>query len=73
MSPHPPTVDKSEYMVGSYSARANEYDFLTSTEEAPKGLIARGTYTIKSLFTDDDKHEHLAWEWNLNITKDWKD
>lgn len=66
-------VDKSDYMVGSYGPRENEYDFLTSTEEAPKGLIARGNYSIKSKFTDDDKHDHLSWEWNLNITKDWKD
>lgn len=66
-------IDKSEYMVGSYGPRTAEYDFLTSTEEAPKGLIARGNYSIKSKFTDDDKHDHLSWEWNLNITKDWKD
>lgn len=67
------TVDKSDYMVGSYGPRAPEYDFLTTVEEAPKGLLARGNYVIKSKFTDDDKHDHLSWEWNLNIKKDWKD
>ncbi|XP_053711984.1 rho GDP-dissociation inhibitor 1-like [Synchiropus splendidus] len=64
-------IDKSEYMVGSYCARADEYDFLTTAEEAPTGLLARGNYVIKSKFTDDDKHDHLTWEWNLNIKKDW--
>ncbi|XP_056135799.1 rho GDP-dissociation inhibitor 1-like [Lampris incognitus] len=66
-------IDKTDYMVGSYGPRPNEYDFLTSLEEAPKGMLARGTYNIKSKFTDDDKHDHLSWEWNLNIKKDWKD
>lgn len=72
---HPPvlTVDKSDYMVGSYGPRPAEYDFLTTMEEAPKGVLARGNYVIKSKFTDDDKHDHLSWEWNLNIKKDWKD
>jgi len=68
----PSTVDKSNYMVGSYGPRAAEYDFLTTTEEAPRGLMARGNYDIRSKFTDDDKHDHLSWEWNLNITKDWE-
>lgn len=67
------TVDKSDYMVGSYGPRPAAYDFVTTVEEAPKGLLARGNYVIKSKFTDDDKHDHLSWEWNLNIKKDWKD
>lgn len=66
-------VDKTEYMVGSYGPRAEEYEFLTPMEEAPKGMLARGSYNIKSKFTDDDKTDHLSWEWNLTIKKDWKD
>lgn len=67
------TVDKTDYMVGSYGPRAEEYEFLTPTEEAPKGMLARGSYNIKSRFTDDDKTDHLSWEWNLTIKKEWKD
>ncbi|XP_034566806.1 rho GDP-dissociation inhibitor 1 [Notolabrus celidotus] len=67
-------VDRSDYMVGSYGPRPKEeYEFLTTMEEAPKGMLARGTYNIKSKFTDDDKHDHLSWEWSLTIKKDWKD
>ncbi|XP_031717792.1 rho GDP-dissociation inhibitor 1-like [Anarrhichthys ocellatus] len=65
-------LDKSDYMVGSYGPRASEeYEFLTTVEESPKGLLARGTYNIKSKFTDDDEHDHLSWEWFLAIKKDW--
>ncbi|KAM5309086.1 rho GDP-dissociation inhibitor 1 isoform 1-T1 [Glossophaga mutica] len=66
-------IDKTDYMVGSYGPRAEEYEFLTPVEEAPKGMLARGSYNIKSRFTDDDKTDHLSWEWNLTIKKDWKD
>ncbi|XP_028267706.1 rho GDP-dissociation inhibitor 1 [Parambassis ranga] len=67
-------VDKSDYMVGSYGPRASEeYEFLTPLEESPKGMLARGTYNIKSKFTDDDKNDHLSWDWSLTIKKDWKD
>uniref|UniRef100_A0A672S538 Rho GDP-dissociation inhibitor 2-like n=1 Tax=Sinocyclocheilus grahami TaxID=75366 RepID=A0A672S538_SINGR len=64
-------VDKAVYMVGSYGPRAEEHEFITPVEEAPKGMIVRGTYHIKSYFTDDDKTDHLSWEWNLQIKKDW--
>ncbi|XP_072882458.1 rho GDP-dissociation inhibitor 1 [Hemitrygon akajei] len=66
-------IDKADYMVGSYGPRDTEYEFLTPQEEAPKGMMVRGTYTIKSQFTDDDRFDHLSWEWCLSIKKDWKD
>ncbi|XP_067860034.1 rho GDP-dissociation inhibitor 1 [Heptranchias perlo] len=66
-------IDQTDYMVGSYGPRDTEYEFLTPQEEAPKGMLARGSYIIKSLFTDDDQHKHLYWEWQLNIKKEWKD
>lgn len=67
-------VDKTDYMVGSYGPRPDEeYEFLTTMEESPKGMLARGTYNIKSKFTDDDKHDHLSWDWSLTIKKEWKD
>lgn len=58
-------------MVGSYPPKLELQSFTTPLEDAPSGMIARGQYTIKSLFTDDDKTEHLKWEWRLDIKKDW--
>ncbi|CAI9557625.1 unnamed protein product [Staurois parvus] len=66
-------VDKETHMVGSYGPRSEPYEFLTPQEDAPKGMIARGKYTIKSYFTDDDKTDHLSWDWKLDIKKEWKD
>ncbi|NXR26142.1 GDIR1 inhibitor, partial [Cinclus mexicanus] len=41
--------------------------------EAPRGWLARGSYRVRSLVTDDDKTEHLSWEWGLCIKKAWED
>ena len=40
-------------------------------EEAPQGMLARGTYKVKSRFVDDDNHCHLEWSWTFEIKKDW--
>lgn len=65
-------VDKMTHMVGSYAPRLDLYSTLTPVEDAPSGMIKRGTYSVGSLFTDDDKSEHLKWEWSIEIKKDWE-
>ncbi|CAG9773719.1 unnamed protein product [Ceutorhynchus assimilis] len=67
------TVDKMTHMVGSYAPKTEIQSYTTPAEDAPSGLMARGSYTVHSLFTDDDKNEHLKWEWTFEIKKDWKD
>jgi len=62
-------VDSRTDMVGSYGPKTELQSFTSKPEQTPSGMLARGTYTIKSLFTDDDKHEHLKWEWKLEIKK----
>ena len=58
-------------MIGSYGPKAEPQSYLTPSEQAPKGMIARGHYTVKSRFIDDDKRTHLEWEWSFAIKKDW--
>ncbi len=58
-------------MVGSYGPKTEEHEFTTPNEEAPSGLIMRGTYIVKSRFTDDDKNIYLEWQWQLDVKKDW--
>ena len=66
-----PLVDKSNLMVGSYGPKTEEHVYTTPVEDAPSGMMARGEYTIKSKFTDDDKNPILEWEWTLKIAKEW--
>uniref|UniRef100_A0A1B0AWD9 Rho GDP-dissociation inhibitor 3 n=1 Tax=Glossina palpalis gambiensis TaxID=67801 RepID=A0A1B0AWD9_9MUSC len=65
-------VDKMTHMVGSYPPKKEIQCYITPSEEAPSGLMARGTYSVSSLFTDDDKHIHLKWDWTFEIKKDWE-
>ncbi|CAD7080363.1 unnamed protein product [Hermetia illucens] len=65
-------VDKMTHMVGSYPPKKEIQSYTTPVEEAPAGMMARGTYSVSSLFTDDDKHEHLKWDWTFEIKKDWQ-
>eukprot|EP00842_Homolaphlyctis_polyrhiza_P003976 jgi/Hompol1/457/HPOL_000557-RA len=32
-------------------------------EDSPSGMMARGTYSVKSRFIDDDGQCHLEWAW----------
>ncbi|OLY82687.1 Rho GDP-dissociation inhibitor [Smittium mucronatum] len=66
------TVDKTEEMLGSYGPSDEEYEKKFLPEEAPSGMLARGKYTVKSKFIDDDNISHLEWEWIMEIKKDWK-
>ena len=53
------TVDKNTLMVGSYAPKATHHSYTTPPEDAPSGMTGRGSYHVYSLFTDDDKNEHL--------------
>ena len=62
-------MDKSNYMVGSYGPKNEVQEYVTPSEDAPSGMLSRGTYTVKSKFTDDDKNVYLEWEWTMKIGK----
>ena len=57
------TVDKAEEMVGSYGPQAEPHERRFPQEEAPSGMMARGTYEVRSAFVDDDNVKHLEWNW----------
>lgn len=61
-----------EEMVGSYGPNAEAYTKKFPLEEAPSGMIARGSYAVRSRFIDDDKVCHLEWDWTFSIKKDWE-
>ncbi|XP_046856497.1 rho GDP-dissociation inhibitor 1-like [Xenia sp. Carnegie-2017] len=64
-------VDKNAFMVGSYGPKSEIQTYKTPVDTAPNGMMSRGHYTVKSKFTDDDKHIYLEWEWSFDIKKDW--
>jgi Rho GDP-dissociation inhibitor len=64
-------VDKMIHMVGSYPPKKEIQSYTSPFEEAPSGLLSRGSYNCLSLLTDDDKNDHLQWGWSFEIKKDW--
>jgi len=68
-------VDKSEEMMGSYGPNTESrpvYEKTFATEEAPSGMLARGTYAATSRFADDDNTEYLRFDWSFEIKKSWE-
>jgi Rho GDP-dissociation inhibitor len=44
---------------------------VVTEEEAPTGMLYRGTYDAVSRFMDDDQKEHLTFKWTFEIKKNW--
>jgi len=65
-------VDSQSFMVGSFAPSVEPTECLLCKDNAPKGMLARGLYTAKSKFIDDDKNCHLDFQWALKIKKDWE-
>ncbi|KAI5795520.1 rho guanidine dissociation inhibitor [Geopyxis carbonaria] len=68
-------VDKSDQMMGSYSPNTKENPFYEKTfaeEEAPSGMLFRGSYDAQSKFMDDDGKIHLEFKWAFAIKKTWE-
>ncbi|KAJ8121531.1 hypothetical protein ONZ43_g2035 [Nemania bipapillata] len=67
-------VSKDSEMLGSYAPNTDKQTIYTKRfqeEDAPSGLLARGHYNAVSTFIDDDKKQHLQFEWSFDIAKDW--
>ncbi|KAI0460135.1 rho GDP dissociation inhibitor [Xylaria acuta] len=67
-------VSKDSEMLGSYAPNTDKqpiYSKRFQEEDAPSGMLARGHYNAVSTFVDDDKKQHLQFEWSFDISKDW--
>jgi len=64
-------VGKDNVMIGSYAPRKEHYTYKSDDEDAPKGMMARGSYKVHSQFLDDDKVVHCEFHWKIKIDKSW--
>ncbi|XP_028778203.1 rho GDP-dissociation inhibitor 1-like [Neltuma alba] len=65
-------VDSTKEMIGTFSPQEEAYTHEMPEETTPSGMLARGTYTAKSKFVDDDNKCHLEINYTFDIRKDWK-
>ncbi|XP_031106729.1 rho GDP-dissociation inhibitor 1-like [Ipomoea triloba] len=64
-------VDGSKEMLGTFSPQAEPYTHEMPEETTPSGMFARGTYSARTKFIDDDKKCYLDINYTFDIQKDW--
>jgi Rho GDP-dissociation inhibitor len=67
-------VAKEDLMLGSYPPQEACQEVVWPRhgwEEAPSGMLARGSYKSTIKFIDDDDATHLQFDYGFSIKKDW--
>ncbi|KAJ9551265.1 hypothetical protein OSB04_015310 [Centaurea solstitialis] len=64
-------VDSSKEMLGTFSPQAEPYTHIMPEEVTPSGMFARGNYSAKTKFLDDDNKCYLELNYTFDIQKDW--
>lgn len=64
-------VDSTKHMIGTFSPQLEPYTHEMPEETTPSGIFARGSYTARSKFLDDDNKCYLEINYTFDIKKDW--
>ncbi|CAM6127681.1 unnamed protein product [Calypogeia fissa] len=64
-------VDHTKIMLGTFSPQHKPYTQVMDEETTPSGLLARGSYTAKTKFVDDDEKCYLEIDYSFDIRKEW--
>ncbi|KAK4771965.1 hypothetical protein SAY86_013740 [Trapa natans] len=64
-------VESSKDMLGTFSPQEEAYTHEMPEETTPSGLFARGSYSARTKFVDDDKKCYLEINYTFDIRKDW--
>ncbi|OMO65004.1 RHO protein GDP dissociation inhibitor [Corchorus olitorius] len=65
-------VDSTKEMLGTFSPQAEPYTHEMPEEKTPFGMFARGAYTARSKFADDDDKSYSEINYTFDIRKDWQ-
>lgn len=66
-------VDSIKEMLGTFSPQPEPYTHEMPEETTPSGMFARGSYSAKSKFVDDDNKCYLEINYTFDIRKDWQE
>lgn len=64
-------VENTKKMLGTYSPQQEPYTYELEEEITPSGLFARGTYSARTKFVDDDRKCYLDASYRFEIQKNW--
>ncbi|XP_042480351.1 rho GDP-dissociation inhibitor 1-like [Macadamia integrifolia] len=64
-------VDSTKEMLGTFSPQAEPYTHEMPEETTPSGMFARGSYSARTKFVDDDNKCYLEINYTFDIRKEW--
>ncbi|KAJ7957297.1 rho GDP-dissociation inhibitor 1-like [Quillaja saponaria] len=64
-------VDNSKKMLGTFSPQKEPYTCELEEETTPSGMFARGSYSARTKFVDDDGKCYLDVSYYFDIQKNW--
>lgn len=64
-------VDSAKEMIGTFSPQDEPYTHEMPEETTPSGIFARGSYSARSKFLDDDNKCYLEINYTFDIRKEW--
>ncbi|EFH62727.1 rho GDP-dissociation inhibitor family protein [Arabidopsis lyrata subsp. lyrata] len=65
-------VDSTKAMLGTFSPQAEPYQHVMPEEMTPSGMFARGSYSARTKFVDDDNKCYLEINYTFDIRKSWQ-
>ncbi|KAL5212137.1 hypothetical protein ABZP36_022984 [Zizania latifolia] len=64
-------VDSHKEMLGTFSPQPEPYTYVTPEETTPSGMFARGHYSARTKFLDDDRKCYLEINYTFDIRREW--
>ncbi|KAI0523067.1 hypothetical protein KFK09_005457 [Dendrobium nobile] len=64
-------VENTKVMLGTFSPQKEPYTYELEEDTTPSGIFARGSYSAKTKFVDDDGKCYLEMSYYFEIRKDW--
>ncbi|KAG1363407.1 rho GDP-dissociation inhibitor 1 [Cocos nucifera] len=64
-------VENTKVMLGTFSPQKEPYTYELDEETTPSGMFARGSYSARTKFMDDDGKVYLDMSYYFEIRKDW--
>lgn len=65
-------VDSTKEMIGTFSPQTEPYTHEMPEETTPSGIFARGSYSARTQFLDDDNRCYLELNYTFEIKKEWQ-
>ncbi|OEL12527.1 Rho GDP-dissociation inhibitor 1 [Dichanthelium oligosanthes] len=64
-------VDRAKEMLGTFSPQLEPYAYVTPEDTTPSGMFARGSYSARTKFLDDDRKCYLEINYTFDIRREW--